>query len=124
MKTAALVAGLVFGLSAGAALAQPASSENPPTTTILCLDVSGKSLPATCRVPGSRLDAREDICTCPMGGERVTVSVCPKGVKPPAESAAYERARHAALERGSLVGAMYQGQPMCVAARNAGPGSY
>ena len=119
MKIAILVAGLALGLSAGVALAQPGSSDNPPKTTILCLDVSGKSLPATCKVPGSRLDAREDICTCPLGGERVTTDVCPKGVRPPAESAAYEKARHAAVSRGSLVGAMYEGKPMCVAARNA-----
>jgi hypothetical protein len=40
-------------------------------------------------------------------------------VRAPAESAAYERARRAAVQRGSLVGATYQGKPMCVAARNA-----
>jgi hypothetical protein len=119
MKTATLVASLALGLVAGAALAQPVSSDNPPKSTILCLDVSGKILPATCRVPASRLDAREDICSCPMGGDRVTAPVCPKGVSPPAESAAYEKARHAAVSRGSLVGAMYEGKPMCVAARNA-----
>lgn len=103
---------------AGAASAQ-SLSDNPPKTTTVCLDVGGKNLPATCKVPGSRLDAREDICLCPAGGERVTISVCPTGVHAPAESAAYEKARHAAVQRGSLVGATYQGKPMCVAARNA-----
>jgi hypothetical protein len=117
MKSAIVVLAALLGLSAGAAIAQPAG-ENPPTTTILCLDVSGRILPATCRVPASRLDQREDICTCPMGGQRVTTPICPAGVKPPAESAAYERARNAAIIRGSLVGASYEGRPMCVAPRN------
>ena len=36
-----------------------------------------------------------------------------------ADSAAYETARHAAVKNGSLVGATYQGKPMCVAPRNA-----
>jgi hypothetical protein len=70
-------------------------------------------------VPASRLDPREDICTCPLGGERVTSPICPAGVRPPAESAAYEKARHAAVTNGSLVGASFQGKPMCSAPRNA-----
>ena len=120
MKIVTLVAA-ALSLSASAALAQ-ATGGIKPTTTILCLDVSGKILPATCQVPASRLDPREDICTCPLGGDRVTVSICPKGVSPPAESAAYEKARHAAVTNGSVVGAMYQGKPMCVTGRNAAAG--
>jgi hypothetical protein len=53
-----------------------------------------------------------------MGGDRVTTPICPAGVKPPADSAAYETARHAAVKKGSLVGATYEGKPMCVTARN------
>ena len=82
-------------------------------------EAGGKNLPARCRVQASRIDAREDICLCPAGGDRVTALVCPAGVRAPAESAAYEKARHAAVNHGSLVGAMYNGQPMCVAPRNA-----
>jgi hypothetical protein len=115
MTIATLIAAAALSLCAGAALAQ---SMDPKTTT-LCLDVAGKSLPAACRAPASRLDRREDICTCPMGGQLVTTPICPEGVKPPPESAAYEKARLAAVSRGSLIGAMYQGKPMCVAARNA-----
>src|SRR5258706_6907348 len=89
-------------LVAGAATAQ-SLADNPPKTTIVCLDVAGKNLPATCHAPGSRLDAREDICLCPTGGDRVTVPVCPKGVRAPAESAAYEKARRLAVSHGSLV---------------------
>ncbi len=107
-----------LSLAAGAAAAQ-SLADNPPKATVICLDVVGRSLPATCRVPGSRLDAREDICLCPADGERVTIPVCPKGVKAPGESLAYEKARRAAVNHGSLVGASYNGQPMCLAPRNA-----
>lgn len=112
-----MLLGAVLSLAAGAAAAQ-SLADNPPKVTTVCLDVAGKSLPATCRAHASRLDAREDICLCPAGGDRVTISVCPAGVKAPGESAAYEKARLAAVNKGSLVGAMYQGKPMCVAARN------
>ena len=53
-------------LTVGTAAAQPLS-ENPPTSTIICLDVAGRRLPVTCQVPSSRLDKREDICLCPRG---------------------------------------------------------
>ena len=115
MKLAILSAATALVLCAGAAGAQSFDGK----TSILCLDVSGKSLPATCDVPASRIDRRENICTCPLGGDRVTAPICPKGVKPPADSAAYETARHAAVKNGSLVGATYEGKPMCVAPRNA-----
>jgi hypothetical protein len=36
-------------------------------------------------------------------------------VKAPAESAAYERDRYAMVHQGSLVGATWQGRPVCVA---------
>ena len=120
MKTFALAAA-ALSLCAGAALAQSTGGIRPTTTT-LCLDVSGKNLPATCRAQASRLDPREDICTCPLGGDRVTVPICPQGVSPPAESAAYEKARLAAVTNGSLVGATYEGKPMCVTGRNTAAG--
>ncbi len=118
MKSSILLAATVFCFMAGTAAAQ-SLADNPPTATTICLDVSGRSLPATCRVPGSRLDAREDICLCPAGGERVSIPVCAKGVRAPAESAAYESARRKAVDHGSLAGATYNGQPMCRAPRNA-----
>lgn len=117
MKLPALLAAAVLGLS-GAASAQ-SLADNPPKTTTICLDVGGKLLPAHCRGQASRLDAREDICLCPAGADRVTTPVCQRGVHAPAESAAYERARLAAVTHGSLVGQSYNGQPMCVAPRNA-----
>src|SRR5690606_6696806 len=82
-------------------------SANPPRETILCLDVGGASLPATCRVPSSRLDQREDICLCRQG-RMVKAPVCPPGVKAPAESRVYENARLEAARDGSLLGDTYE----------------
>lgn len=113
-----LALGLALSLAAGAAMAG-SLADNPPKTATVCIDVSGRSLPATCHAQASRLDAREDICICPAAAETVTASVCPAGVKAPGESAAYERARRAAISHGSLVGANFNGRPMCVAPRNA-----
>lgn len=115
MKIAILTLAAALSLSAGAVMAQSLDGK----TTILCLEVGGQSIPPTCQVPASRLDNREDICTCPAGGQRVSIPVCPNGVSPPPESAAYQRARYAAISKGSLAGAMYQGKPMCRAPRNA-----
>lgn len=102
--------------SGGLALAQAPLGQNPPTQTVICLDVGGQSLPAVCQVPSSRLDKREDICVCPVG-MRVDAPICPEGLKPPAETRAYEKARKAAARDGSLIGDLYRGQPMCVAGR-------
>ncbi|MBX3485776.1 hypothetical protein [Phenylobacterium sp.] len=106
-------------LGAGAACAQPID-ENPPTKTIQCIDVGGQSIPASCNVPGSRLDPREYICTCPNGGQRVEVAVCAKGQKPPAESKALNVARREGIRDGSLLGDTVKGQAICVAPRNRG----
>lgn len=102
-------------LAATAAFAQPVN-ENPPTWTIMCLDVSGRSLPAVCRVPGSLLDPREDICVC-HDGMRVKASICPDGVQPPPESLALMKARRAQMKHGSLIGATFDGRPICVEPR-------
>ncbi|HEY8572242.1 hypothetical protein [Phenylobacterium sp.] len=110
---------LGLALTAGAAYAQPIN-ENPPTTTIQCIDVSGRSIPARCQVPASRIDQREDICLCD-DGQRVEASICPAGVREPAEGVALMRARREALRTNrSLVGATFRGQPMCVAPRQNG----
>jgi hypothetical protein len=120
MKTSTLIAGAALSLIAGFATAQPVG-ENPPTTTILCLDVAGRTQAATCKVPASRLDPTEDICLCGGASERVVAPICPPGVNPPSETAAFEHARHKAIKNGSLVGATWQGQPMCVAPRPGYP---
>lgn len=103
--------------SAGPALAQAPLWQNPPTQTVICLDVNGQTLPISCRVPASRLDKREDICLCHQG-MKVDVPICPPGVKPPPENVAYERARKAAARKDmSLMGDMFEGRPMCVEGR-------
>ena len=94
-------------------------SANPPTETTICVDVNGGTLPAVCRVPGSRLDQREDICICRQG-RTVKAPVCGPGEKAPAESRAFERARASAVQDGSLFGDLFEGKPMCVAPRNPG----
>lgn len=93
------------------------SMDNPPTWTIQCIEVAGRSAPAVCRVPGSRVDQREDICTCPDGGQRVEVPICAKGVRPPPENLALERFRSKAARDGSLMGDMFEGRQVCVAPR-------
>lgn len=111
-----LIAAVALAASSGLALAQGSMSANPPTQTSICLDVGGQTLPVVCKMSGSRLDKREDICICPRG-TRVDVAVCGAGQKPPVENLAYEKARKAAARDGSLLGDLYQGQPMCVAPR-------
>lgn len=116
IRTFALAAA-AFALSTGAALAQAPLTQNPPTQTVMCLDVNGQTLPISCNVQASRLDKREDICICHQG-MKVDVPICPPGVRPPAENIAYEKARKAAAKDMSLIGDTYEGKPMCVAGRN------
>ena len=107
-----VILGAATALLSGPAVAQ--SVFNPAETSV-CLDVSGRQLPVTCQAQASRIDQREEICQCLRGGLQVTIPVCPKDVRPPAESAAYERERYAMVHSGSLVGATWQGRPVCVA---------
>jgi hypothetical protein len=118
MKATILAAVATLSL---AGLARAASlSDNPPKATTICLDPGGQMRPARCRAQASRLDAREDICICPAASMAVKTPVCEPGVKPPPESARYERDRLAAVSHGSLIGATWQGQPICVSRRNSG----
>lgn len=112
-----MIAGLALAASAGAAIAGPMS--NPPTERTICIDVGGQSLPAVCKVPASRLDKREDFCLCHQG-IKVSAPVCGPGERAPAENIAYEKARKAAARDGSLIGDLYEGRAMCVAARDPG----
>ena len=117
MRRASLLAVLALAASGGLAHAGDLS-RNPPVKTEVCLDVSGATLPVVCRGPGSRLDKREDICTCPQG-DKVEIAICGPGEKPPAENVAYDRALRLAARDGSLLGDMYEGKRMCVAPRNS-----
>ena len=99
-----------------AAAAQPASA-SPPNETTQCIEASGRLVPAVCRVPGSRLDLREDICTCPNDGQPVKVAVCSKGETPPPEGRALNAARRTAARDGSLIGDTIGGKRICAPPR-------
>jgi hypothetical protein len=110
-------------LLGGTAFAQPGDN-GPGGATTICLDVAGHQRPVTCHSgEASRIHQQEDICQCLKGGQEIKVSVCPSGVKPPTESAAYERERYAAVQHGSLVGANLRGRPICVARTDTPTGS-
>lgn len=111
-----LIAVIALSLAAGAAQAKGTQGATVPTETTICLDVGGQSLPAVCKVPGSRLDLREDICQC-WEGRQVTAPVCGPGERAPGENIALARARKLASADGSLIGDSYRGAPMCVAPR-------
>lgn len=116
MIRSVLIAATALAASSGLAMAQSPLSENPPTQRVICIDVGGQNLPAVCKAPPSRLDQREDICSCPRG-MMVDAPICPAGVKPPIETVKFDRARKLAAKDGSLIGDLYLGQPMCVRPR-------
>jgi len=117
-----MILGAATALMSGSALAQSVAD---PNLTSICLDPGGQTRPVTCRSQNaSRINQREDICQCLHGGDQVTVPFCPRGVKPPVESAAFEHARRSAVVNGSLVGASYQGRPICVESRAHLGGGY
>ncbi|MEW5685458.1 MAG: hypothetical protein AB1942_11100 [Pseudomonadota bacterium] len=113
---AALLALVIAAAAAGSATAQPIN-ENPPTWTIQCIEVGGQLVPAVCKVPGSRLDPREDICTCPIDGLQVKVPICAKGQTPPPEGRRLNIVRREAARDGSLVGDKIGDRPICAAPR-------
>jgi hypothetical protein len=106
----------VIAALAGPAAAQPIG-ENPPTWTIQCIEVNGRLIPSVCRVPGSRLDPREDICTCPVDGLQVKVPICAKGQTPPPEGRRLNVARREGARDGSLIGDKVGDRPICAAPR-------
>lgn len=103
---------------AGASAQAADMTSNPPRQTAICLDVGGQTLPVVCRVPGSRLDKREDFCSCPEGS-RTEVAVCAKGQRPPADGLALDKVRRLAAKDGSLLGDTFEGKPICVAPRGS-----
>ncbi|MDP1872911.1 hypothetical protein [Phenylobacterium sp.] len=117
MTRLTILAALAALSFAGAAHAQERSRDYlTPTTTEVCLDVGGATLPVVCKVPASRLDKREDICSCPQG-MRTKVAVCAPGQAAPGETVSLNAARREAARDGSLIGDLFQGKPICVAPR-------
>jgi hypothetical protein len=112
MKLSILLA--AAALSLGPAVASADSIDR--TSTTICLDSGGRQLAPSCKSQeASRLNYQEDICICPTATLQVKAPLCGAGISPPAESAAYEQARLKAVSHGSLVGAQWQGQAICVA---------
>lgn len=107
---------LLAGLAAGTVQAQPVS-ERPPTWTIQCVDVSGALEPTVCKVPPSRVDATEFICSCPRGGMRTRVPICAAGDEPPPEKVALNRVRREASRDGTLEGDLFEGRQICARPR-------
>ena len=121
MRANILLFGAAIALLGGAAAAQSLSD---PTVTTLCLTPTGTLIPPVCHSGSpSRIEQQRDICQCINGGEQVTASFCPKGVAPPPESLAVAKARRSAVNHGSLVGASFEGRPLCVARRDQTGGS-
>jgi hypothetical protein len=117
MRLPILLTSAVLSLSAGAFGAGLASADTlDRTSTSICLDGSGHQKPVHCRgQDASRLNQQADICICPGATRQVTAPLCPPGVKAPPESMDYVQARLKAINNGSVVGATWHGQPMCVA---------
>jgi hypothetical protein len=117
MKLSILFASAAVSLSAGAFGAGLASADTlDPSSTSICLDGSGHQKPVRCRgQDATRINQQTDICSCPSATRQVTAPLCPPGVKPPPESMDYVQARLRAISKGSVVGATWRGQPMCVA---------
>jgi hypothetical protein len=112
MKLPILLA--TVALSLGPAVASADSIDR--TSTTICLDSGGRQLAPACKSQNaSRLNYQEDICICPAATLRVKAPLCGAGVSPPSETAAYEQARLKAVSNGSLVGAQWRGQAICVA---------
>jgi hypothetical protein len=110
----AFVVAAALALAAGAAAAKPQT--NRPDVSTVCVDVNGALRRPTCRQHlTTRINPTDDVCTCPTG-QQVEVSVCPPGVAAPPDSLEVNRARNQVLrEQSTLVGASWQGRPLCVA---------
>lgn len=117
MKLSILLAPAALSLGVAAFGAGLASADTIDRgSTSICLDGSGHQRQVHCRgQDASRLNQQADICICPGATRQVTAPLCPPGVKAPPESMDYVQARLKAISHGSLVGATWRGQPMCVA---------
>ena len=109
-----------FAAVSAAAMAQPPGPKDKAT---LCLDGLGINHAPVCHSQtASRLPTPPDICQCLGPWRQVDAPYCAKGEKPPADSAAFERARIAFAEKhgDSVIGATYEGKRMCVELGNGG----
>lgn len=110
-KTAAIA--LAFAAMLGSASAVAQDQPQRVRTVTICVDSAGRAEAPTCRVPATRIQRKEDLCLCAVG-DKVEAPICPPGVRPPPESRELEAARRKAVDAGGLIGAMFEGQPICV----------
>jgi hypothetical protein len=120
MGYATLAASLVIALAAGACAATdvplPAPLNGDFGPVAICLNPAGDMVRGrvTCSVdPGGKTRT----CVCPSGSLSAITRYCSKGEKPVRESPAASRARHAAVLRGDLTTASFEGGRFCLRGR-------
>ncbi len=107
---------LFLTVLAGLAAATTAAAQ-PHDAATLCLDPGGINHAPVCKqMQASRFPQTPDICQCHGPYRQVDAPWCGPGEKPPADSAEFDRARAAYVDKNgsSLFGASYHGQSMCV----------
>ncbi|HWE45098.1 MAG TPA: hypothetical protein VG407_03640 [Caulobacteraceae bacterium] len=110
MQRVLLLPVLAFtALAMSAPLAAQASGQR---TATVCLNLDGSTRGPTCHKTSTW--RQDDICNCPGTTDQVTAPLCAPGESPAPESADANRARHAAVHNGSLMGATYNGKRFCV----------
>ncbi|MEI9963826.1 MAG: hypothetical protein WDM92_03165 [Caulobacteraceae bacterium] len=115
----AILAGVALAASfAQPGAAKPHDADDPRHGATLCLDGLGVGHPPVCRdSDASRFAHPPDICLCHGPYRQVTAPWCAPGERPPADSAAFDRARARASQDGSLFGDTYHGKRFCVPLR-------
>jgi hypothetical protein len=81
--------------------------------TQICVRSNGHTEGGRCKVIGTG-SSRSDMCRCPAGTRLIDVSICSVGMKAPSEDSAFRAWRAETAKSGTLVGAEYQGKPVCV----------
>lgn len=107
MRNIFLAAAIGLVTLSGVATAEPRRQE----FTYVCLDTGGSNRGPIC--DRSLNSSADDFCRCPANTDKVRIEVCQPGQTPPSQSAAYEAFAHRASADGSLVGDVFNDQPVC-----------
>ena len=114
MRVAALLLAAAFSTAAVAAAADPRPVVGASALARQCLDPSGRRIAPSCRrYETSRLATEPDICVCGPALREVRTPYCAPSETPAPDSAAADRARLAALKRGDLDTARFEGRRFC-----------
>lgn len=118
MRTLTIIAA-ALALSACTAVEGERLARSEPYT--ICVGNSGETRPALCRGGSpSRVIEDRGACTCSGPEFPVLVRPCGAGERPPAQSAAYERALRDLGRDGSVIGDRYEGREICASTRDFG----